>query len=99
LTPATSQNTINSTHTKLKRGSNDDCYGGGANRPLLKCIDGGRAQLERELLTLLVARRFDRQRCNGLLRRLAGPGHPELRVVSDDMPSAPDSDSTCRPAL
>lgn len=79
--------------------SNDDCHGGRVGRPLLKCIDGGRAQLERELLNLLVARRFDRQRCNGLLRRLAGPGHPELRVVSDDMPGAPDSDSTCRPAL
>lgn len=79
--------------------SNDNCHGGRVGRPLLKCIDGGRAQIELELLKLLVARRFDQQRCNGLLRRLAGPGHPELRLVSNDMPGAPDSDSSCRPAL
>jgi hypothetical protein len=84
---------------EVKPMSNDNCHGGRVGRPLLKCVAGGRAELERELLSLLVARRLDRQRCNGLLRRLAGPGHPDLSLVSNDMPGAPDSDSSCRPAL
>ena len=78
---------------------NDDCHGGDADRPLLNCLDRGRAQLERDLLHLLVTQIFDQQRFDGLLCRLAKLGQIGLRIASDNVTATPDSSGSCRPAL
>jgi hypothetical protein len=63
-----------------------------AKRPVFTAIDGGRLQLERELLSLLAAKAFDHERFDVLMRRIARPSHAVLHLASSASTAKPEPD-------